>query len=218
MSQAPSDRPSTEFFAGDPPPQAAPPRPRRRDMGKLRDNLLLGVMPVVSAGVLWLLSQRGGPAMASAQQLQNEIQVETAITSLAGRNSGLNKLKTQTILDNFYHEARQRQVPADRVKGNPFIFKFPRGAAGAPETRPAAAAAAPVPPPEDPERTAAMNAVKQLTLQSVLSGAGSRPIATISNNLLTEGEVISGWTIAKITPTEVFLTWRGQRHVLKMKE
>jgi len=51
----------------------------------------------------------------------------------------------------------------------------------------------------------------------VLSGSSGR-FATISNNLLTEGQTISGWTVSKIIPGEVVLTWRDQTHVLKMGE
>ena len=217
MSQLPSDPSSSDLFAGEPAPMAPAPRPRKPDTSKIRDNLLLIVMPLVAAGVLYLLNQRGGPLPASAQQLQNELQVETAISTLSGRSSQTNKVKTQTILDNFYHEARQRQVPVDRVRGNPFVFKSPQpSTAPSPQSRPSEPT--PTPEPVDTDRTAAMTAAKQLTLQSILTGSGSRSVASISNNLLTEGQVISGWTVAKITPTEVYLTWRDQKFVLKMKE
>ena len=38
----------------------------------------------------------------------------------------------------------------------------------------------------------------------------------ISNNLLTEGQVIRGWTIVKIQPESVTLKWKDQTVELKM--
>jgi hypothetical protein len=211
---------TTDIFASDPSQQAPAPTPKQRKArgnSFLRDNALLLAMPVIAAGVLYALSLRGGPAAASAQQLQNELQVESAISSLTAKTSDVNKVKTQGILDNFYHEAKQRQIPLERLQGNPFVFKAPSG--GNPKTAATKPVEiVPVAPPVDNDLTAAMNAVKQMHLQSILSGSSGRAIATISNNLLTEGQTISGWTVGKIAPTEVTLTWRDQTYVLKMKE
>lgn len=218
MSDTFSAENKTDVFAGDPAAAPMPVAKRRGSSGTVfvRENLLLLAMPAIAAAVLYVLSLRGGPAAASAQQLQNELQVESAISTLSAA-ADVNKVKTQSILENFYHEAKQRQIPIDRLKGNPFIFKMPGS------NKPAVTAAKPAETPSasvpmDTDLAAAMSAVQQLTLQLVLSGASGRSSATISNNLLTEGQTISGWTVSKIGQTEVTLTWRDQTYVLKTKE
>lgn len=219
MSQTFSTDNSADVFGSDPGPRPSPAPQKRAGRSFLRDNLLLIAMPLISAAVLYGLSLRGGPSSASAQSVRNEQQVDSVITSLSAVTGEVSKVKTQTILDNFYHEARQRQIPLDKVKGNPFVFniKAPVDSAsgtGAQNTVVIIPAQAPV----NVELDAARNALKQLNLQSVLTGGSGRPIATISNNLLTEGQVISGWTVFKIDPTEVTLKWKDQTHVLRMAE
>jgi hypothetical protein len=57
-------------------------------------------------------------------------------------------------------------------------------------------------------------AAKGLKLQSVLSGR--TPTAMISNNVLTVGQTISGWTVAEIHPRYVVLTWETHKFELRM--
>jgi hypothetical protein len=64
---------------------------------------------------------------------------------------------------------------------------------------------------------AALAAVKGFKLQSVLMGANpSDNLAMVSNNLLAVGQEIAGWTVRKIEPQRVTLSWRDQEHVLEM--
>jgi hypothetical protein len=116
-------------------------------------------------------------------------------------------------VDTFYYETSQRQIPADEMPGNPFEFKPP-------------AADKPVPVATttgEGESNAvgakrlseAMEAARQLRLQSILTGANGAT-AMISNNLLTEGQTIAGWTVKKIQGRQVTLTWNDQAYELKM--
>ncbi|HOF19416.1 MAG TPA: hypothetical protein PK082_10945, partial [Phycisphaerae bacterium] len=71
--------------------------------------------------------------------------------------------------------------------------------------------------PKDLAQEQALDAVRQLTLQSVLVGTHGAT-AMVSNNLLTEGQTISGWKVEKIRPDEVVLTWKNQKHVLRISQ
>jgi hypothetical protein len=39
----------------------------------------------------------------------------------------------------------------------------------------------------------------------------------ISNQVLTVGQSIRGWTVVEITPRQVVLAWKSHRHILTMK-
>jgi len=59
-----------------------------------------------------------------------------------------------------------------------------------------------------------MAEVRKLRLQSVL--VGRQTAAMVSNNLLTTGQTINGWTVSRIEPREVELTWKDQKYVLEL--
>ena len=62
-------------------------------------------------------------------------------------------------------------------------------------------------------------AAKRMQLQSILSSThGKRKVAMISNNLLTEGQRIDGWTVVQIQPRSVTLKWKDRTFVLRMPE
>lgn len=184
---------------------------------RLRGNWILVGLFAAGLASLYLMSLWKGPAAASAEQIQVQSNVEEALSKLiaAPLNTPGGK-GTSAIVQTFYYDARQRQIPPDKLRNNPFVFR-------AAEVRPAPA---PVPKVETPatkpvsdatELTEATNAVKTLTLQSVVMGTRRRA-AIISNNLLTEGQTIQGWTVTEIQPKEVTLTWKDQKHVLRMSQ
>jgi hypothetical protein len=186
-----------------------------------------GNMPLVvlfAAGIacVYLLSLRQGPARASAQQQADELRVESALIQLRVRadeaktpagSAAAMAGSAAALVETFYYETKQRQIPPDQLAGNPFEFKPPK------KESPKSVAALPT-ESEEPLGDAtrygdALTAVKQLRLQSVLSGPYGAT-AMISNNLLTEGQVICGWTVSKIQPQSVILTWKDQTYELKM--
>jgi hypothetical protein len=74
--------------------------------------------------------------------------------------------------------------------------------------------AAPKPKPKGPDpRERAMKAVQTLALDSILRG-GDSAVAMISSNVVTVGQTIKGWTVTRITSTEVELAWQDQKYVL----
>ena len=179
-------------------------------------NVLLAVLFVAGIGCVYLLSLRNGPARASAQQKDEELKVETALTQIRVRSAqppAGRAANTNVLVDTFYYETRQRQIPAEELPDNPFEFTLPAAKQSLPVSVPS----------EEGESNAvgakrlseALDAVQQLKLQSVLAGTGGAT-AMISNNLLTEGQSIAGWTITKIEGRQVMLTWGDQTYTLKM--
>lgn len=205
-------------FTEQPPPplpaaMAPPSLGHRAVMALKQGNLLLVALMLAGLAGVYLLSLRGGPATASAEQVEDEMRVDAALVSLKHMpTGGLGSQKSQTIVEMFHHQARQKQVPAGELVSNPFVYKLP----GVEQTS--------SPEPDQKIRVeadlsgpAALAAVKQLKLQSVLMG--SRPsenLAMISNNLLAVGQDIGGWTVRKIESNRVSLSWREQEYVLEM--
>lgn len=174
-------------------------------------NLLFAVLFLTGTGFLYLMSPRGGPQEASGDQKLAELWVDNALSNLANPDTtpGL----AMEIVDTFYYQAKQRQIPLKDLKNNPFIFQVPerpKPIVQAPPKEPSTAAK------EVQEKPAhEMEEVKKLVLQSVLTGS-REPVAMISNNLLTEGQKISGWILTKIEPRSVTLTWQDKTYVLRM--
>jgi hypothetical protein len=174
-------------------------------------NLLVPALFVAGIVAVYLLGLRVGPREASADEQQNEMRVETALVRLDqfaddGRDA-------ETVVRSFYTDTSRRQIPLGDLARNGFVFD-PRDATGESqpdhrnaisETRAGGSSAL----------HQAVARAKRLKLQSVLSGRnGSK--ALISDNLLSEGQTIDGWTVSKINPRNVVLTWEGHQYVLEM--
>jgi hypothetical protein len=175
-------------------------------------NLLLAALFVAGIGGVYLLSLRQGPAEASAQERQTEVQVDTALARLSA--GSVAQARAKTLVDAFYYQASQRQIPVEDLWGNPFQYTPPRRPQPIekPEDKaPKGPAAGERPSGPDPLAEA-----RKLSLQSVLRGTdGSK--AMISNNLLAEGQMIRGWTVQSIEPRKVVLTREGKTYILKMQ-
>ena len=187
-------------------------RPKRNGFLTRGSLVLLGVYATGFAA-LYVLGHSGGPKSAKGEQNLVYAKVDAALNQMDAQPAS-GELNQQTdakaIVDNFYTAARLRQVDRSRLARNPFVFKDKP-----PETQPVV-----VPKEVDPkdsvpsELKAAMAAVKTLKLQSVL--VGKSPAALVSNNLVSTGQNIKGWTVTRISPGEVELTWRDQKHVLEL--
>ncbi|HAU36609.1 MAG TPA: hypothetical protein DCX07_02690 [Phycisphaerales bacterium] len=180
-----------------------------------KGNLMLLGLFISGLVAVYLMSLRTGPQEATAEQQTAQKQVDLALAQfLATPASNAQRNLAASVVDNFYSDTRQRQIPRDQLRSNPFEYR-------APASRQVAVAAtaddAPPPEPKDLAQEQAMEAVRQLTLQSVLVGSHGAT-AMVSNNLLTEGQTISGWKVEKIRPDEVVLTWKNQKHVLRISQ
>lgn len=186
----------------------------------LKDNALVIGLFLAGIAAVYLLSLRGGPAEASAEQRAAEQQVESALDQLGRLPSGSTpgSKRAMEVVNTFYYEASQRQIPPDQLRDNPFCFHAPSRVETPAKT-------APDPEPQtDPKVAArekrlseAMQAARSLQLQSILKG-GDGAKALISNNLLSEGDLIQGWTIRKIESKQVLLDWKEHTYVLEMQK
>ncbi len=194
--------------------QATVARKPRRNLFLTRGSLvLLGIYATGFAALYVLGHGGGGPKAAKGEQNLVYAKVDAALNLMdAQPNAGeLNqRTNAKAIVEGFYTAARQRQVDRNRLARNPFVFKEK-----APDAAPVVVPGEVEPKDNVPaELKAAMEAVKTLKLQSVL--IGRRPAALVSNNLVTTGQNIKGWTVSRIGPREVELTWRDQKHVLEL--
>jgi hypothetical protein len=198
---------------------AEPPPPVETGQRKLpsigRGNLLPVGLFLGGIAVVYLLSLRGGPAKASAEESTCESQVSAALAEL-GKAPPPSLEKAADVVAGFYHAARDRQIPVEKLRGNAFVFHLPKLAA-APMTRPVDEPPAPVEDEGARELSDALAAARSLRLQSVLIGTRGAT-AIIGNNLLSEGQMIQGWTVSRIQAREVVLSWKDQKYVLKMQE
>ena len=115
----------------------------------------------------------------------------------------------KAMVSEFYTAARQRQVDLRALQGNPFVFR------GAPKAKPVQPVkpVKVVPKVPDDERQA-LEAVQTLRLKSII--AGDQTVAMISSNIVGVGETIKGWTVVRIDPKDVELSWKDKNHVLEM--
>ncbi len=178
---------------------------------KQGNSPLVTLFVMALAGV-YLMSLRNEPAAASAQQVQDG-QVEIALARWQARSEVVQKAggSASDLVNTFYYETKQRQIPLDRLGTNPFEFKPPAAAPPPLVTN----STEPQPTGEEAAAIDALSAVKELRLQSILAGPHGAT-AMISNNILTEGQLIHGWTIIKIEPESVTLKWKDQMVELKM--
>ena len=177
-----------------------------------RASLLLAGLFVAGIICMYVLSLKSGPAKASAEQLRVETQVNSALSELRNTSIGVGAPGgKRDVTAVFYYEARQRQIPIASLPGNAFVFKRPSHAS-------VAFVSVKEPKPADQPRLDEIQALaeaKKLELQSVLAGTHGAT-AMISNNLLTKGQSIRGWTVEKIFPRRVVLIRNGRRYTLEM--
>jgi hypothetical protein len=175
-----------------------------------RGNVVLLALYVGGFGGMWLLGrQAGGPNKALAQQRNMHAKVESALSLLEATPSGGAASTAKGIVSEFYMAAKQRQLEAELLPKNPFVFQPTNVEAKPVEPEKPKLEAAP-----DEDEKYAMAAIKSLRLQSVLMG--KQTVAVISNNMLTEGQKVGPWTVSRIGAREVELTWKEKTHLLKM--
>jgi len=131
--------------------------------GMPRANLLIAGACLAGIGCVYLLSLYAKPQTASADQSLTDLQVDSALTGMARINAAHGK--ALEVVNTFYYQARQRQVPLKDLKSNPFVLKVPE------RPKPTAQAVPKEPPPavKEVQKKPAqeMEEVKKLVLQSV---------------------------------------------------
>ncbi len=184
-----------------------------------RANIVLAALLIAGGVTVYVLSPHGGPAEVTAEEKLIEINVDTAILRLKGapavgpKGHATAKV-TKGLLESFSEQIVRQQVPLAKLSKNPFIF-----------VRPAVmtvSAAKQVKKSTEPKNEAeevtheqAAEMLSKLTLQTVMMG--SKQVAIISDNLLSVGEKIEMFTVKRIDPKMVVLTWKDSEFELKME-
>ncbi|KPK83611.1 MAG: hypothetical protein AMJ81_07780 [Phycisphaerae bacterium SM23_33] len=187
----------------------------------MRGNVVMVVLFVGAASLVYGLSIRKGPAMASAQQKVVESQVDSAILRLSGAlGAGAGAPNPGRIscelLKKFYDQISERQVPLRRLQKDPFRFVPPPSPQPVVTSGGQNSLTAPAQlDAKDQTREAAMARLAKLYLQAIQRGQ-SGAVAIISNNLVSEGQRIEGFTVKRITLNEVILSWENEEYVLSM--
>lgn len=187
----------------------------------MRGNVIMVMLFAAAAALVYGLTLWGGPTMASAQQQAVELQVDSTILrlsrdlKLAAGGSRPGRISRE-VLQQFYDEIGRRQVPLGDLGKNPFRFVPPAGSEPIVTTPGEAEAAAdPQPGERMPTRDEMKARLNRLNLQAIQRAARGA-VAIISNNLVTEGQIIEGFTVKQISPKEVILSWNGEDFVLCM--
>lgn len=188
--------------------QMRPPRSPFLTMGNL---MLLAMFGIGIAG-LYALRLRNGPASVLAEQNLEHAKVEAALNVMPapGDAGAAGRSNAVAIVGEFYTAAKQRQIDPRQLRSNPFVFeKIVK-----PEPKPEPVEVKPKDEVPVDVRNA-LEVVKTLRLQSVLSGNGTTA-AMISNNVVSTGQAIRGWTVVRISPREVELAWRDKKYLLEL--
>lgn len=180
---------------------------RLKKISLLNGNLGLLLMFAAGIGAIYLLSLRKGPAEASADLRTAELQVNEALARF-GLQGDTNKTSASAVVASFYLQTKQRQIPVDH---NPFVFRLPNQPVVSQEDADQKRADEEI----EKAEAEALEDVKMLQLQSILTGANGAT-AMISNNLLTEGQKIQGWTVTKIEADRVILQFKERQHILRL--
>ncbi|MHC4981938.1 MAG: hypothetical protein ACYTF6_02075 [Planctomycetota bacterium] len=195
-------------------------RPPSRTPPISKGSLLLVGLFIAGIVCIYLLGRQSGPSEASAEQNTTQTQVENALSRLkasAGSRTVLAK-KDDAVIKALSYDASRRQIPLANLRGDGNPFVFTRAPAGALAMVNQEASLEAMGQEEDQTRgySQALMEAEKLTLQTILTGS-SGSMAMISNNLLTEGQKIRGWTVSTIGPNEVVLTWKNKTYVMKLQ-
>jgi len=194
----------------EPAPASAPMKMIERRKVNSTGNILLAGLFAGGIICVYLLSLKTLPATASAEQQATESKVDNALKRFNIPTGAIKDKKAQAVVNSFYYEARQRQVPISGLINNPFIFEPPNpmGSLIGSEN---------LVGDKNPSNESAdmVKAAQSLMLQSIMSGPNGST-AMISNNVLAEGQSIYGWTVKKIESTQVTLVWKEHQFVLRL--
>lgn len=177
--------------------------------------MLLLLLVVVAGGGLFFMYKRSGPAPAGAATVEAAKANATISTFLNDGPNGMKVMQkmlkdTEKVVKQFLEYPSTNQIPLSDLKTNPFRFAAPKSA------NPNAEADAAKKKHEE-ERLAALKAVQELKLQSIIH-SGSRRACMINNTMYTEGQQADGFTIEKINPGAVVVNSGTYRFELNMQK
>lgn len=176
-----------------------------------RGTLLLFGLAAIAGGVIWFMYVRNGPQAADAASLEAQDADQTITQFLSSGTRNIEKMQqmlrnTEGIVEQFRDYPAIKQVPLSQLQTNPFRFSILN------DTKDPNLANR----KREEERNAAVKAVQQLALRSIMH-SGSHRACMINNTLYQEGQQVDGFTIEQITPESVIVKSGVYRFELKMQ-
>ncbi len=202
-------------------PQGAPARTGGGYKSQMnRGNIIMAALFVAAGGLVYALTLRKGPAVASAEVQNIRSQVNTALQRFqaSGSFTSAAKVSTQDLLARFSNQIVHRQIPLESLQKDPFVFVPPPRVVKPTGQTPEAVSPVDA-QQQDPmaqSRREVQARFEALSLQAVQTGA-SGMMAIISNNLVTPGQKIECFTVKRIEEDSVVLTWEDEEFILKMQ-
>jgi len=186
-----------------------------------RANVFMGALFIGAAALVYGLALRKGPSRAAAA-MDRAVQadVDNAIRRFASDawlspRTARPGMRASMLLRSFHEQVRRRQIPLEELAKDPFEFVPPPPMQPV-KKPPARTTPAPtVARPAEPTKAEVRERFKKLRLQAVQKGHKGA-IAIISNNLVTEGQMIDCFKVVRIGAEAVVLDWQGQQYVLKL--
>ncbi len=177
---------------------------------KLKDlNVILSLMFVLALGAMYLLGMNTSFAEASPEQQATEQKIELALAKMDSTADALkaNAKEKKLINDTLNYRITDRQIPQNRLSGNPFVYKLdwasPRIESGKGSS--------------DQDPNSYVNAaVGRMDIQSILAG-DEGGIAVINERVVHVGDQLNGWTIKAINGESVILQLKNQTRTLYLK-
>jgi hypothetical protein len=180
-----------------------------------RSTIVTFVVLVIGVGGVWYMYQRtGGPKSAGAKTKESVEAKKTIDNFLNGGEQNIKVMETmlrntQKVVDQFLNYPSMTQIPLSDLKTNPFRVNPQTpgdGSAGelAEKKR------------REEERLAALRAVGNLQLQSIMYG-DSRRACMINGALYTETQVVEEFTVEKINQASVVVKKGSYRFELRLQ-
>jgi hypothetical protein len=193
--------------------------PPNKIYGINRSTAMMGLMFL--GGLTWVFfaSRQFTPVEMSEEDRKNQTYIDAGLQNMMKISSGKEKHreKMRGMIRSIYFEAKNRQIPMDELKHNPFVFEPAVAKAPKPEPVKTRPVDTPKRKPEDdkpPEPVEQPPPIDGLRLQSVL--LGNPASAMISGSMVNEGQTLQGWKIVKIEASRVVLQWKDRQYVLRM--
>jgi len=209
-------------------PETVPPAPETKRRGRsvqvARANVMLILLFLGGGAAVYGLSLRNGQTEDSEAQKLAEAQVDSALLRISQMPSGEEGRPaagrtTRKLLEGMYAEVTGRQVPLSRLRKNPFVMVLPRAPVATGPKTPRSRSDGQTKAEREEQQTLqdALARMRALRLQSIMMGGRAGATAIISNNLVTAGQKLDGFTVRRITPKTAVLTWRDQTFTLEME-
>jgi hypothetical protein len=181
-----------------------------------KSTIVTFVILVMGAGGVWFMYQRTGPSKAVAASKETAAAKQTINNFLSGGDQNIKLMETmlrstQKVVEQFLQYPSMTQIPLSDLKANPFRLKPDKP--GAEQT---ANKEADEKKKREEERLAALKAVQELQLQSIMYGE-SRRACMINGAMYTEGQTINGFAVEKINQASVVVKSGPYRFDLRMQ-